>query len=81
MVKRPKRTTHADRVLHYMKRKNRPLSAYEILEDLRSEGVTASTTVYRALEKLLDSGLIHRIESLNAWTVCCGSHGKETPVF
>ena len=81
MVKRPKRTTHADRVLHYMKRKNRPLSAYEILEDLRSEGVTAATTVYRALEKLLDSGLIHRIESLNAWTVCCGSHGKETPVF
>ena len=49
MVKRPKRTTHADRVLHYMKRENRPLSAYEILEDLRSEGVTASTTVYRAL--------------------------------
>ena len=81
MPKRPKRTTHADRVLNHMKRKNRPLSAYEILEDLRSEGVNASTTVYRALEKLLNVGLVHRIESLNAWMVCCGSHKEEIPVF
>jgi Fur family zinc uptake transcriptional regulator len=43
--------------------------------------VTASTTVYRALEKLLDAGKVHRIESLNAWTVCCGGHDGKTPVF
>jgi Fur family zinc uptake transcriptional regulator len=76
-----KRMTHADRVLSYLKEQHRPLSAYDILEGLRSDGVTASTTVYRALEKLLDAGEVHRIESLNAWTVCCGGHDHDTPVF
>jgi Fur family zinc uptake transcriptional regulator len=79
--KQPKRVTHADRVLSYLKEQHRPLSAYDILEGLRSDGVTASTTVYRALEKLLDAGQVHRIESLNAWTVCCGGHDHDTPVF
>lgn len=81
MKKRSRRLTHADRVLGYLREQSRPLSAYDILEGLRSEGVTASTTVYRALEKLLDDGLVHRIESLNAWMVCCGSHEGKTPVF
>lgn len=75
------RLAHADRVLGYMKRQNRPLSAYEILEDLRDEGVTAATTVYRALAKLHAAGRVHRIESLNAWTACCEPHHAETPVF
>jgi len=81
MQKQAKRVTHADRVLRYLKEQRRPLSAYDILEGLRSDGVTASTTVYRALEKLLDAGQVHRIESLNAWTVCCGGHDHDTPVF
>ncbi len=81
MEKRSKRITHADRVLRYLQQQDRPLSAYDILEGLRSDGVTASTTVYRALEKLLDAGQVHRIESLNAWTVCCGEHDHEIPVF
>jgi len=79
--KRSKRVTHADRVFNYLQAQNRPVSAYDILEGLRDDGVTASTTVYRALEKLLDAGKVHRIESLNAWTVCCGGHDGKTPVF
>jgi len=58
--KQTKQVTHADRVLSYLKEQHRPLSAYDILEGLRSDGVTASTTVYRALEKLLDAGQVHR---------------------
>jgi len=81
MAGQQKRMTHADRVLGFLRRQNRPLSAYEILEGLRSDGVTASTTVYRALDKLLEAGHIHRIESLNAWTVCCNAHDGTTPVF
>lgn len=81
MENHSKRITHADRVLAHLKGQIRPISAYEILDGLRSDGVTASTTVYRALEKLLDAGLIHRIESLNAWTICCGSHDDKIPVF
>ncbi|KMW58768.1 Zinc uptake regulation protein ZUR [Candidatus Rhodobacter oscarellae] len=81
MQNREKRLTHAERVLGFLKGQERPLSAYEILEGLRPEGVTASTTIYRALEKLLDAGQVHRIESLNAWTVCCGGHDDNIPVF
>ncbi|MEM1427863.1 MAG: Fur family transcriptional regulator [Pseudomonadota bacterium] len=81
MGKRSKRITHADRVLGYLQRHDRPLSAYEILEGLRGDGVSASTTIYRALDKLQDAGLVHRIESLNAWTVCCGAHHGRAPVF
>ncbi len=81
MEKRSKRVTHADRVFKYLQKQDRPVSAYDILEGLRDDGVTASTTIYRALEKLLEAGKVHRIESLNAWTVCCGGHDGKTPVF
>ena len=66
MEKSSKRVTHADRVFKYLQSQDRPVSAYDILEALRGDGVTASTTVYRALEKLLHAGKVHRIESLNA---------------
>ena len=81
MKKQSKRIMHADRVLRYLQQQDRPVSAYDILEGLRTDGVTASTTVYRALEKLTNEGRIHRIESLNAWTVCCGQHDQKIPVF
>ncbi len=81
MTQEPARVTHADRVLEFLRRQHRPLSAYEILEALRGDGVTAATTVYRALAKLLAEGHIHRIESLNAWTVCCEPHHATAPVF
>lgn len=81
MDKPSKRITHADRVFNYLQTQDRPVSAYEILEGLRKDGVSASTTVYRALEKLLEAEKVHRLESLNAWTVCCGAHEGKTPVF
>ena len=81
MAGRSERRTHADRVLEHLRRQSKPLSAYQILEDLRSDGVTAATTVYRALDQLLAAGRVHRIESLNAWTACCAPRHAETPVF
>ena len=78
LAKTSPRLTHADRVFTFMQQSHKPLTAYEILEGLRDDGVTAATTVYRALEKLQDSGRIHRLESLNAWTACAHpSHGQE----
>ena len=67
--------------LIFLKNKKKPLTAYEILELMRVEGINAVTTVYRGLDKLNKKGLIHRIESLNSWTVCCGSHKNKIPVF
>lgn len=81
MAGRSARRTHADRVLEHLRHQTKPQSAYEILEDMRAQGITAATTVYRALDKLLAAGRVHRIESLNAWTTCCEPHHSETPVF
>ncbi|MEI2612905.1 MAG: Fur family transcriptional regulator [Candidatus Promineifilaceae bacterium] len=52
-----------------------PLSAYDILDRLRPEGLRAPLQVYRALDKLVDAGLAHRLESLNAF-VCCANAEK-----
>ncbi len=73
--------THAIKVYNFLKKKKKPLSAYEILKELASEGISAPTTIYRALNKLVSNGLIHKIESLNAWTVCCGNHDNKVPIF
>lgn len=49
-----------------------PLSAYELMErlDRHLERRLAPPTVYRALEFLLAHGLIHRLESTNAYLPC-----------
>ena len=73
--------THAEKVREFLRRKGRPLSAYALLEALRGDGVTATTTVCRALAGLLEAGHVHRIESLNAWKACRERHRDETPAF
>ena len=40
---------------------NGPMSAYTILDELRGEGLRAPLQVYRALEKLVEFGLVHRL--------------------
>src|ERR1700746_2579031 len=48
-----------------------PFDAYHILDALkRRHPGAAPPTVYRALEFLSEQGLIHRIESLNAYVGC-----------
>jgi Fur family zinc uptake transcriptional regulator len=52
-----------------------PLGAYDILGTLAQErGRTDPPTVYRALEFLLEFGLLHRVESLNAYLACVEEH-------
>ena len=47
-----------------------PLTPYNILYDLRDHGFRGPTQVYRVLEKLLEIGMLHRIESMNAFVAC-----------
>lgn len=54
-----------------------PLSAYTILTDLNDHGLRAPTQVYRALDKLLALGLVHKLETLNAFVACRHKHGTE----
>jgi len=64
-------TPQRQHVLELVWQEHKPVGAYELLERLREDGVKAAPpTVYRALEFLLAHGLIHRIESLNAYTGC-----------
>ena len=60
------------RVLELVWNSHRPRGAYAILEDLSQQDgkPTAPLTVYRALEFLVEQGLVHRIESLNAYVGC-----------
>ena len=51
-----------------------PMSAYDILDKVRAEGIKAPLQVYRALDKLLEKGLAHRLESLNAFVACAEPH-------
>lgn len=60
----------------------RPVSAYELINQLRGEAVLAPQTVYRALGRLIAEGHAHRLESLNAFVACRHlKHSEETAVF
>ena len=64
-------TEQRRQVLDLIWRSHAPIGAYTLLDKLREEGVRAQPpTVYRALEFLTENGLIHRIESLNAYVGC-----------
>ena len=62
-----------------------PLSAYAILDELHDSGFRGPVQVYRALEKLMELGLVHRLESLNAFVACqqrtYDHQGKKTIIF
>ena len=47
------------------------VKAYQILSDLQqARGSAAPPTVYRALEFLVEQGILHRVEALNGYVVC-----------
>lgn len=59
------------RVLELVWSSHAPVGAYDVLRRLgRERGGAAPPTVYRTLDFLLGHGLIHRIESLNAFVGC-----------
>lgn len=76
-------TKNQNLVMRALSSADGPLSAYSILDELRDEGFRAPLQVYRALEKLMEMGIVHRLESLNAFVACthpnCDTH--ETTAF
>jgi Fur family transcriptional regulator, zinc uptake regulator len=55
---------------------HQPLGAYEIMDRISAPKGTrpAPITIYRALEFLRENGLVHRIESRNAFIACVHAH-------
>jgi Fur family zinc uptake transcriptional regulator len=62
-------------VLGVLLASHQPLGAYEIMERVApARPRPAPITVYRALEFLRENGLVHRIESRNAFVACVHAH-------
>ena len=60
---------------------HKPLGAYDIIERLALKGPRpAPITAYRALEFLRENGLVHRIESRNAFVACVHNHAASALV-
>lgn len=70
----PELTKHQALVLQALTREANPASAYALLDQLREDGLRAPQQVYRALDKLMEYGLVHRVESLNSFVVCAHAH-------
>ena len=60
-------------VLNLIEKAKGPLKAYSILYNVQKKGIKAPLQVYRALEKLIKIGKIHKIESKNSFIACQNS--------
>lgn len=59
-----------------------PMTAYEMLGRLRDDTPKiAPPTVYRALNQLIASHDIHRLESINAYAACQHDHHQTASIF
>lgn len=71
-------------VLAVLLNKKAPLTAYEILHEMRaSQGSDklAAPTIYRALAALTGDGRAHRIESTNSYLACTHEGHEDTAVL
>lgn len=70
-------------VMNELSKAGGPLGAYAILDQLRDRGFRAPLQVYRALDKLVEAGMVHKLESLNAFVACRqpGCENHETNAF
>ena len=60
-------------IFDLIKKSLEPLKAYTILFNVQKKGIKAPPQVYRALDKLVEIGKIHKIESKNAFVACRNS--------
>ena len=65
-------------VLDLIEKSRGPVKAYSILNNVQKKGINAPPQVYRALEKLIKLGKIHKVESKNAFVACKNSNCEIT---
>ena len=61
-------------VLDIIEKAKEPLKAYSILFNVQKKGIKAPQQIYRALDKLIEIGKIHKVESRNAFVACKNSN-------
>ncbi len=70
------------RVLEILLTGHKAMGAYDILQQLASEGVNAQPPVaYRALDFLVSNGFAHKVEKLNAYIACSHPGQDHAPGF
>ncbi len=68
-------TALRERVFRQVATSHKPVSAYDLMESLGKEGKRlAPVSVYRILDVLQGAGLVHRLESRNAFFACMTEH-------
>ena len=65
-----KLTNNQQTVLDLLEGTKEPLKAYAILFDIQKKGIKSPLQVYRALDKLIEIGKVHKIESKNSYIAC-----------
>ena len=70
-------TKNQQAVFACLQKAGRAMTAYDILDQVRDQGIRAPVQVYRALEHLQESSAVHRIESMNAFVACAHGHADD----
>ena len=65
-----KLTNNQQTVLDLLEGSKEPLKAYAILFNIQKKGIKSPLQVYRALDKLMEIGKVHKIESKNSYIAC-----------
>lgn len=68
-------TALREAVLRVLTASHKALGAYEIIERMNEQGRRlAPISVYRIIDVLVEAGLVHRLESRNAYFACLSQH-------
>lgn len=66
------------RVFKQIAASHHAVGAYDIIEQLSHEGTRlAPVSVYRAIDALIEAGVVHRLESKNAYFACHANHASQ----
>lgn len=69
-------------ILEALLESHKPLGAYDIIDRAAEKGARpAPITIYRALDFLMENGLVHRIESRNAFIACIHDHRADDVIM
>ena len=63
-------TKNQQTVLDILESASEPLKAYTILFDIQKKGIKSPLQVYRALDKIIEIGKVHKIESRISYVAC-----------
>jgi Fur family transcriptional regulator, zinc uptake regulator len=69
----PKLSRNQSEILSCLRKARQPMSAYAILDRVRTAGISHPPSVYRALNELMQRGMVHRLQSKSAFIAC--DHG------